>query len=83
MAILSRVHHANLVELLGFCQEDGKSMLVYEYMHNGNLEEHLFGNVDFVTSAELNGYCSTTHKPFLRRKGKNPDNDMDAEALDC
>ncbi|XP_031397203.1 probable LRR receptor-like serine/threonine-protein kinase At1g67720 [Punica granatum] len=45
VAILSRIHHANLLELLGFCQEDGKSMLVCEYMHNGNLEDCLHGRL--------------------------------------
>uniref|UniRef100_A0A6N2NAY8 Protein kinase domain-containing protein n=1 Tax=Salix viminalis TaxID=40686 RepID=A0A6N2NAY8_SALVM len=39
----SRIHHRNLVQFLGFCQEVGKSMLVYEFMHNGTLKEHLYG----------------------------------------
>ncbi|KAK4799980.1 hypothetical protein SAY86_025345 [Trapa natans] len=48
VTILSRAHHTNLVELLGYCQEDGKSMLVYEYAPNGNLEEHLARKVPFA-----------------------------------
>ncbi|KAJ6778371.1 hypothetical protein OIU74_002214 [Salix koriyanagi] len=43
VSLLSRIHHRNLVQFLGFCQEDGKSMLVYEFMHNGTLKEHLYG----------------------------------------
>nr|XP_025888725.1 probable LRR receptor-like serine/threonine-protein kinase At1g67720 isoform X2 [Solanum lycopersicum] len=43
VALLSRIHHRNLVQFLGFCQEDGKSILVYEFMHNGTLKEHLYG----------------------------------------
>ncbi|KAJ6382075.1 hypothetical protein OIU77_030681 [Salix suchowensis] len=43
VTLLSRIHHRNLVQFLGFCQEDGKSMLVYEFMHNGTLKEHLYG----------------------------------------
>ncbi|KAK3433486.1 hypothetical protein EUGRSUZ_D01378, partial [Eucalyptus grandis] len=43
MTLLSRIHHRNLVQLLGYCQEDGRNMLVYEFMHNGTLKEHLFG----------------------------------------
>lgn len=40
---LSRVHHKNLVGLLGFCFEQGEQMLVYEYMPNGSLKESLSG----------------------------------------
>lgn len=43
VTLLSRIHHRNLVQFLGFCQEDGKSILVYEFMHNGTLKEHLYG----------------------------------------
>ncbi|KAL3742214.1 hypothetical protein ACJRO7_017662 [Eucalyptus globulus] len=43
VTLLSRIHHRNLVQLLGYCQEDGRNMLVYEFMHNGTLKEHLFG----------------------------------------
>ncbi|XWS43636.1 hypothetical protein CRYUN_Cryun16bG0120800 [Craigia yunnanensis] len=44
VSLLSRIHHRNLVQLLGYCQEDGRSMLVYEFMHNGTLKEHLYGS---------------------------------------
>lgn len=43
VTLLSRIHHRNLVQFLGYCQEDGKSILVYEFMHNGTLKEHLYG----------------------------------------
>ncbi|KAK9697259.1 hypothetical protein RND81_08G025500 [Saponaria officinalis] len=38
--ILSQLRHPNLVLLLGVCPEIG--CLVYEYMENGSLEEHIF-----------------------------------------
>ncbi|KZV42602.1 putative leucine-rich repeat receptor-like protein kinase-like [Dorcoceras hygrometricum] len=41
--LLSRVHHKNLVGLIGFCFEHGEQMLVYEYMANGTLRESLTG----------------------------------------
>ncbi|CAL9196240.1 unnamed protein product [Musa hybrid cultivar] len=41
--MLSRVHHKNLVELIGFCFEKGERMLVYEYISNGTLTENLSG----------------------------------------
>lgn len=41
--LLSRVHHKNVVGLLGFCFEQGEQMLVYEFMPNGTLRESLSG----------------------------------------
>ncbi|KAL3752775.1 hypothetical protein ACJRO7_000208 [Eucalyptus globulus] len=41
--ILSRAVHRNLVQFIGWCQEKGKFLLVYEYMPNGSLDNHLFG----------------------------------------
>uniref|UniRef100_A0A2N9EYY4 Protein kinase domain-containing protein n=1 Tax=Fagus sylvatica TaxID=28930 RepID=A0A2N9EYY4_FAGSY len=39
--LLSRVHHKNLVSLLGFCFEKGEQILVYEYVTNGSLKDSL------------------------------------------
>lgn len=41
--LLSRVHHKNLLGLVGFCFEQGQQMLVYEFMANGTLRESLTG----------------------------------------
>ncbi|KAK4558815.1 hypothetical protein RGQ29_008180 [Quercus rubra] len=41
--LLSRVHHKNLVSLLGFCFEQGEQMLVYEYIPNGTLMGSVLG----------------------------------------
>ncbi|MQM10559.1 hypothetical protein Taro_043451 [Colocasia esculenta] len=41
--LLSRVHHKNLVALVGFCFDQGEQMLVYEYVPNGSLRESLSG----------------------------------------
>ncbi|XP_058183699.1 leucine-rich repeat receptor protein kinase HPCA1-like isoform X2 [Rhododendron vialii] len=41
--LLSRVHHKNVVSLVGFCFEHGEQMLVYEYIPNGTLKESLSG----------------------------------------
>eukprot|EP00897_Mesotaenium_endlicherianum_P008931 jgi/Mesen1/8066/ME000432S07347 len=38
---ISKVHHKNLVELLGFCQESHNCILVYEKVANGTLYQHL------------------------------------------
>ncbi|XP_076926121.1 putative serine/threonine-protein kinase PIX13 [Bidens hawaiensis] len=39
---LGKFTHPNLVKLLGYCWEDKGYLLVYEYMQNGSLENHLF-----------------------------------------
>ncbi|KAL9231409.1 hypothetical protein vseg_006641 [Gypsophila vaccaria] len=41
--LLSRVHHKNVVGLVGFCFDKGEQMLVYEFVPNGNLREALSG----------------------------------------
>ncbi|KZV31453.1 putative LRR receptor-like serine/threonine-protein kinase [Dorcoceras hygrometricum] len=41
VALLSRIHHRNLVPLIGYYAEENQRMLVYEYMHNGTLRDHL------------------------------------------
>ncbi|GMH31137.1 hypothetical protein Nepgr_032980 [Nepenthes gracilis] len=39
--ILSRLDHPNLVSLIGYCADGKQRFLVYEYMPNGNLQDHL------------------------------------------
>ncbi|XP_010537840.1 PREDICTED: probable leucine-rich repeat receptor-like protein kinase At5g49770 [Tarenaya hassleriana] len=46
--LLSRVHHKNLVGLVGFCFEQGEQMLVYEFMPNGTLRDSLSGRSGIV-----------------------------------
>lgn len=41
--MLSRLHHRNLVKLLGICIEGRTRCLVYELVHNGSVESHLHG----------------------------------------
>ena len=39
--ILSLLHHPYLVNLVGYCADGDQRILVYEYMANGSLEDHL------------------------------------------
>lgn len=42
--MLSRLHHRNLVKLIGICtEEDSFRCLVYELVTNASLESHLHG----------------------------------------
>ncbi|CBI36010.3 unnamed protein product, partial [Vitis vinifera] len=41
--LLTKVHHRNLAPLIGYCNEGRYKGIVYEYMANGNLREHLSG----------------------------------------
>ncbi|CAL9768373.1 unnamed protein product [Musa acuminata subsp. burmannicoides] len=41
---LTRVHHKNLVSMVGYCKDGGDHLaLVYEYMSQGTLKDHLRG----------------------------------------
>ncbi|KAL8456436.1 hypothetical protein ACS0TY_034588 [Phlomoides rotata] len=42
---LSLVHHPNLVNLIGYCADGRQRILVYEYMPNRSLEDHLLGKM--------------------------------------
>ncbi|CAM6129476.1 unnamed protein product [Calypogeia fissa] len=41
--LLSRIHHRNLVSLVGSCDEENQQILVYVYISNGTLRDHLYG----------------------------------------
>ncbi|KAF6166402.1 hypothetical protein GIB67_034953 [Kingdonia uniflora] len=42
IAVLSKVRHRHLVALLGYCVNGNERLLVYEYMPQGTLGQHLF-----------------------------------------
>ncbi|KAI4329165.1 hypothetical protein L6164_021458 [Bauhinia variegata] len=41
--VLSCAQHRNVVMLIGFCIEDKRRLLVYEYICNGSLDSYLYG----------------------------------------
>ncbi|KAL3679668.1 hypothetical protein R1sor_022624 [Riccia sorocarpa] len=45
LQVLTRVHHTNLVQLVGYCTV-GSLFLVYEYVENGTLDRHLHRRTD-------------------------------------
>ncbi|GFP98269.1 protein strubbelig-receptor family 1 [Phtheirospermum japonicum] len=48
---ISKLRHANIVELVGYCLEHGQRLLVYNYCRNGTLDEAL--NFDDAINRKL------------------------------
>ncbi|KAJ4771491.1 Leucine-rich repeat protein kinase family protein [Rhynchospora pubera] len=46
---LSRVHHKNLVSLIGYCIDGDHIALVYEHMEKGNLQQWIRGTADSLS----------------------------------
>lgn len=46
--MLSRLHHRNLVKLIGICTEERTRCLAYELIPNGSVESHLHGTKTIV-----------------------------------
>ncbi|XP_047325043.1 rust resistance kinase Lr10-like [Impatiens glandulifera] len=42
VSTLGRIHHVNVVRLIGYCAESSKRALVYDFMPNGSLEKYIF-----------------------------------------
>jgi len=41
VATIGRIHHVNVVRLIGFCAEGSKRALVYDFMPNGSLDKYV------------------------------------------
>ncbi|KAL3730404.1 hypothetical protein ACJRO7_027422 [Eucalyptus globulus] len=50
---IGRIHHVNVVQLVGFCFNKSKQALVYDYMSNRSLDKHIFSK---------DGYYSLDYK---------------------
>ncbi|KAK9072294.1 hypothetical protein SSX86_008727 [Deinandra increscens subsp. villosa] len=51
--LLGRLHHRNLVNLVGYCAEKGQHMLIYVYMSKGSLSSHLYSEKHELLSWNL------------------------------
>ncbi|XXG72271.1 hypothetical protein AAC387_Pa07g1409 [Persea americana] len=43
---IGQIHHQHLVRLLGFCFEQSRRALIYEFMENGSLDKYIHPNAD-------------------------------------
>ncbi|KAF7816708.1 LEAF RUST 10 DISEASE-RESISTANCE LOCUS RECEPTOR-LIKE PROTEIN KINASE-like 2.1 [Senna tora] len=42
VATIGKIHHVNVVRLIGYCVEESKRALVYEFMPNSSLDKYIF-----------------------------------------
>ncbi|KAK2399324.1 LEAF RUST 10 DISEASE-RESISTANCE LOCUS RECEPTOR-LIKE PROTEIN KINASE 2.5 [Trifolium repens] len=48
VATIGRIHHTNVVRLIGFCVEGSKRALVYDFMPNSSLDKYISSNEDHI-----------------------------------
>ncbi|KAG0451715.1 hypothetical protein HPP92_026074 [Vanilla planifolia] len=63
IAVIGSIHHINLVRLRGFCAENRRRLLVYEYMNRGSLDRSLFGGPGAPCSSGANVWRSPSAPP--------------------
>ncbi|KAK9948198.1 hypothetical protein M0R45_003785 [Rubus argutus] len=56
LTIINRLRHKHLVPLLGWCHKNGMLLIVYEYMPNGSLDNHLFSGLENATLGWIQRY---------------------------
>ncbi|KAG6741229.1 hypothetical protein POTOM_054462 [Populus tomentosa] len=49
VATIGRIHHVNVVQLIGYTVEGSKRALIYEFMPNGSLEKYIFSREGSVS----------------------------------
>ncbi|RCV24357.1 hypothetical protein SETIT_5G078600v2 [Setaria italica] len=54
VATIGRIHHVNVVRLVGFCSEEMRRALLYEYMPNGSLDKYIFSSEKRFSLDKLN-----------------------------
>ncbi|KAJ9703612.1 hypothetical protein PVL29_005084 [Vitis rotundifolia] len=62
VSTIGRVHHFNLVQFYGLCFERDLRTLVYEFMDNGSLDNHLFLENSMLESEKLHEIAVGTAK---------------------
>ena len=63
--MLSRLHHRNLVKLIGICIEKKTRCLVYELVPNGSVESHLHGKQNQNRSSRISSNSFGIQKDMI------------------
>ena len=63
VATNGRIHHVNVVQLIGFCVEGTKRALVYDFMPNGSLDKYIFPEKEGNISLSLEK--TVTHRSYI------------------
>ncbi|KAF9596728.1 hypothetical protein IFM89_012927 [Coptis chinensis] len=91
VGILSQVNHKHLVRLFGCCIEAEQPLMIYEYISNGTLHEHLHGktgtfldwktrlNIALQTAEALAYLHSSAYTPIYHRDVKSTNILLDQE----
>ncbi|TQD93624.1 hypothetical protein C1H46_020779 [Malus baccata] len=56
IATIGRIHHANVVQLVGYCVEGSKRALVYDFMPNGSLDKYIYSKEGSIPLSIKNMY---------------------------
>ncbi|CAO2174353.1 unnamed protein product [Urochloa humidicola] len=54
VATIGKIHHVNVVRLVGFCSEETVRALIYEYMPRGSLDKYIFSSEKSFSWDKLN-----------------------------
>ncbi|XP_065868117.1 rust resistance kinase Lr10-like [Euphorbia lathyris] len=49
VATIGRIHHVNIVKLIGFCADGSKRALIYEFMPNGSLDKYVLSSENNIS----------------------------------
>ncbi|KAL6129361.1 hypothetical protein ACLB2K_072712 [Fragaria x ananassa] len=49
IATIGRIHHVNVVQLVGYCVEGSNRALVYDFMPNGSLDKYIYSKEGSIT----------------------------------
>ncbi|XP_017183103.2 rust resistance kinase Lr10-like isoform X2 [Malus domestica] len=56
IATIGRIHHANVVQLVGYCVDGSKRALVYDFMPNGSLDKYIYSKEGSIPLSIKNMY---------------------------
>nr|WPD27521.1 WAKL protein [Zea mays] len=54
VATIGKIHHFNVVRLIGFCSEENRRALIYEFMPHGSLDKYIFSSEKSFSWDKLN-----------------------------